>query len=157
MTTYKAWYDKKKGLFTIQDAKGVPVFKRLLVRSGQRGFLNSPWVRQKGAIPTNKQVAGGKLYIHTTSIKDPKGDFNNDGIGLFFPISDSLEQTLQIRGLKDRELREAIGLHPENKWDGSLGCIVLVWWKSKARIEKLFSWLQELNKQGVKAIELEVF
>lgn len=157
MVTYKAWYDKDKGLFTIQDDKGVPVFKRLPVRSGQRGFLNKPWVRSKGAIPTNKQVAGGKLYLHTTPIKDPKGDFNNNGIGLFFPISDSLDQTLMIRGVNAGELREAIGLHPENRWVGSLGCIVVVWWRSKKRIEKLFDWLKSLAKQGVKAIELEVF
>jgi hypothetical protein len=159
MTTYTAWYDKQKGLFTIQNAKGVPVFKQLPVRSGQAGYLNAPWVRSMGAIPTNKEVGSGKLYIHTTPTKDPKGDLNNDGIGLFFPISDSLTRTDIIRGHNALEIRWWIGLHGENRYLGSAGCIVLLWNTNsrKRTVVSLYQWLQNLAKQGVKAIELKVF
>lgn len=159
MTTYKAWYDKKKGLFTIQNDKGIKLFERLFVRSGQAGYLNAPWVRNTGAIPTNKQVAGNKLYIHTTPVKDAKGDFNNDGIGLFFPISDSLTRKDIIRGLNPREERWHIGLHPENKYNGSAGCIVLLWntVNRKKKVSSLFTWLECLAMKSIKAIELEVF
>lgn len=164
---FKIFYAKKAGQLTVQDHAGVPivfqhkgkshVFKQLPVRSGQAGYLNAPWTRSRGAIPYNHQVKSGKLYIHLRPVEDRRGDFNNDGIGLFFPISDSTEQTKTIKGDDAREVRFDIGLHPENRWVGSAGCIVLVWdTKAKKEVaEALLEWLQ-LQRKAVKCIELKV-
>jgi hypothetical protein len=163
----KAYYDKKKGLLTFQDDAGYPIvfqhkgksykFKQLPVRSGQAGYLNAPWVRSRGAIPYNAQVKTGELYIHLKPVEDPRGDFNNNGIGLFFPISDSVEQRKTIKGYEVREVRFDMGLHPENKWVGSAGCIVLVWntKERKEAVDALLEWLQ-LQGKLIKFIELEV-
>ena len=159
----KIFYAKKAGQLTVQDDNGIPItfngftFKQLPVRSGQAGYLNAPWTRSRGAIPYNHQVKSGKLYIHLQPVKDPRGDFNNNGIGLFFPISDSTEQTKTIKGFFSREVRFDIGLHPENKYQGSQGCIVLLW-DSKVRKETadaLMDWLQ-MQSKSVKCIELKV-
>ncbi len=164
---FKIFYAKKAGQLTVQDHAGYPitfiykkkshVFKQLPVRSGQAGYLNAPWVRSRGAIPYNREVKSGKLYIHLQPVEDPRGDFNNNGIGLFFPISDSTEQTKTIKGDDAREVRFDVGLHPENKWVGSAGCIVLVWDTPAKRevAEALMEWLQ-LQKKNFKYIELEV-
>ena len=163
----KIYYDKKKGLLTVQDDAGYPVvfeykgkpfkFKQLPSRSGQAGYLNAPWTRSRGAIPYNEQVKTGELYLHLQPVKDPRGDFNNNGIGLFFPISDSKDQVRTIKGHHSLEVRFDIGLHPENKYAGSAGCIVLLWNtpERKEMVDALFSWLQ-LQSKTVKLIELEV-
>jgi hypothetical protein len=163
----KIFYAKKAGQLTVQDHAGYPitfthnkkshVFKQLPVRSGQAGYINAPWVRRLGAIPYNREVKSGKLYIHLQPVEDPRGDFNNNGIGLFFPISDSTEQTRRIEGEHWSEVRFDIGLHPENKYPGSQGCIVLVW-DTKAKkevVDAFLEWLQ-LQSKAVKCIELEV-
>lgn len=161
MTTI--FYAKKAGHFTVQDEDGIPIshngftFKQLPARSGQAGYLNAPWTRSRGAIPYNHQVKGGKLYLHLQPVKDPRGDFNNNGIGLFFPISDSTEQTKTIKGFFSREVRFDIGLHPENRWNGSAGCIVLLWDnpQRESTVKALFDWL-ELQAKTKKYIELKV-
>ena len=163
----KVFYAKKAGQLTVQDDAGYPIvfvhkgktykFKQLPVRSGQAGYLNAPWTRSVGAIPYNHQVKTNELYIHLQPVKDSRGDFNNDGIGLFFPISDSKDQVRTIKGADAREVRFDIGLHPENRWVGSAGCIVLLWNtpERKEMVEALFAWLK-LQSKTVKLIELEV-
>jgi hypothetical protein len=164
----KLFYAKEAGHLTLQDHAGYAIsflhnkkthlFKQMPVRSGQAGYLNAPWVNSKGAIPLTSQVGTKKLYLHLAPIVDKDGTFDLNGIGLFFPISDSVERTDIIRGNNSKENRWVIGLHPENKWVGSAGCIVLLWNNKprKAKVEALFAWLLMQAKAGVKNIELEV-
>jgi hypothetical protein len=75
------------------------------------------------------------------TIMEPKGT-------PFFPISSGDNRNL-IMQPGGPGLRENVGLHKENKFDGSVGCIVLLWdTASRSRqVDKLFAFLNNLSKE----------
>lgn len=144
------------GQFTIQKVEnGIvkPIFKRIHVRSGQAGFTKTHWVRKKSPIP-----AGLEYWIHL----QPVGEGTHagaTGIGEFWPISNSRTNVQHIIepgpkpvGVPINE-RWDIGLHEENKWDGSAGCIVIV---KENEAHEIFEYLDQLRKTE-KLLPLKVF
>ncbi len=144
---YRAFFDRKKGLFTLQDSNG-PIFKQLRARSGQRGFDSTNWVRGKSPIPWSSVAGTYYLWIDAPVSKDaalPTGR----GIGQFFQISNQPENRNLIQNPLGKETREAIGLHPENGIPGSVGCIVLLHETpdEATKVKKLFDFLEGLGKR----------
>ena len=148
-----AYFDRDKsgidGFFTLQqviDGKATKLFERLPARSGQRGFTHIEWVRGKSAIPF------GPFRLWTDSIK-PEKKASFDGIGEFFPISNGDNKRL-IQGTGTAQ-RWDIGLHRENQYPGSAGCIVLLDNRPDLddKVTRLFAFLRS---QEVPYIELNV-
>lgn len=129
---YKRIKDSIDGLFSIiaydNSGKEILAFNNLPARSGQYGFRNSSWHTGKSPIPYSHEVAGGQLYIHLLTIlqqgkwalQDPKG------IGENRLISSSPNDPYTIHHATLDKKRTAVGIHPENWWKGSAGCVVLV-------------------------------
>lgn len=126
-----AYYDRKdhtdnSGLFTVRHTSGGRVmksFERLPARSGQWGFKDS-WTRAKSPIPYSSEVRGEyKIWLNGQS-QWLEWAFGG-GIGEFWRISTEGDRT-SIVGKKAGQYRSAIGVHPENQFPGSAGCIVLV-------------------------------
>ena len=121
---YRAFYDRKdgniEGFFTIQDENGKPFFQHLNARSGQKGFENTEWSRGKSPIPFGDHYLwiGYPVGIGTRAGKT--------GIGEFYPISNMAGDRNLIQGPSPQITRRSIGLHAENSYVGSAGCIVLV-------------------------------
>jgi hypothetical protein len=144
---YDAYFDRStsgiEGAFTLQKVEGgkaIKLFERLSARSGQRGWTNKEWMRSKSAIPF------GTFRLWTDSIKQEKKS-TFDGIGEFFPIS-SGENKNVIQGFTPDMQRVAIGLHRENQYPGSAGCIVLVdnTPALDEAVTRLFKFLRELEE-----------
>ncbi len=151
----KAYFDRNprnvEGFFTLVEIEGLevkPLFQRLPARSGQAGYTKTDWIRGKSPIPY------GKHLLWLSPLDTGKfADYN--GIGEFYPISNREGAKRVIWG-KDGT-RQDIGLHPENKYPGSAGCIVLLvdTPERKQRVIELFEYLRELGKSQ-KNIPLEV-
>lgn len=141
----KAFYDRNKdsidGVFTlikVEDNLAVKLFDRLPARSGQNGHANTDWVRGKSPIPFGKH----ELSLNSVSKREWAGA---TGVGEFFPIS-SPGFFRKIEDPKNKyNFRLDIGLHPENNFKGSAGCIVLLvdTPERKAEVEKLFAFLRD--------------
>lgn len=146
----KAYFDREKGHFTL-NVDGVEKFKQLPARSGQRGFENTNWVTGKSPCPK------GKLYLWLHP-KDMGVLPKNKEIGEFYPISSSPDNMNIIQEENGSRKRLYVGLHPENAFAGSAGCVVLLWdtLDKKLKMEALFAFLRGLSKT-IKYIELEVF
>lgn len=144
---YKAFYDRRPdtvdGYFTIQDEHRNPVFKRLLARSGQMRAVGTNWMRGQSPIPFSKDVAGEKHYLWLNSLH-PHSKAGAYGIGEFFPISSSLKDKDLIQGPRPDLIRRSIGLHAENKYPGSAGCIVIV--DTDKAYNEVFPFLRDLAK-----------
>lgn len=96
---------------------GITIFKQLPCRSGQRDWYDTSWVRGKSPIPYGVH----RIYLSPYQRGQRAG---RKGIGEFYPIGSYDSYT--IRNRMDTQKRTAIGLHEENMWDGSAGCIVVV-------------------------------
>lgn len=125
MKEYRAFFDRDPnsidGAFTLQyfdhttGQKVVP-FHRLPARSGQRGWTKTDWTTAKSPIPFHED-----LWLSTNSVPlqmEPKGT-------PFFPIGSSPKNIGTISGPKGYK-RTNVGLHLENQYPGSAGCIVLL-------------------------------
>ncbi|MCS6267755.1 MAG: hypothetical protein H2174_09345 [Vampirovibrio sp.] len=155
----RVFYDRRKGsidgFLTVIDATtGKKLLDKLPARSGQNGYTETNWVPAKSPIPLwQPQV---NYYLHLTPIENgevfPK---TASGIGLFFPISTHPHNPDLIEQGKNR--RWHMGLHPENAYPGSAGCIVLLWNTPvrKAKVKALFTLLQDLGKTQA-VVELTV-
>ena len=149
--TVTAWYDRQKGtiegLFTLSGPTG-NLFTRMPARSGQEGYTDTDWVSGKSPIPYG---------VHTLFLKlSNAGEFpSGGGLGEFYPIGQAQNSRL-ITGPTQQE-RWDIGLHPENAYPGSAGCIVLRWDTPalKIQVNRLFKFLGNLTKTQ-NAIRLEV-
>jgi hypothetical protein len=97
---------------------GVPLFEKLPARSGQVGYTTTEWVKGKSPIPYGKHTLW--LYPKQVGQLTPQGK----EIGQFYPISSSLKSSRLLTNGKNE--RWDIGLHPENAFAGSAGCIVLL-------------------------------
>lgn len=156
---YSAFYDRRlgtiEGLFTIQetDHNGTTdkVFERLHSRSGQRRFANSDWVRGGSPIPYTLAIPKERPYWLWTHSLGRDTLAGATGIGEFFPISTGDEPAI-IQGDGNRK-REAVGLHGENQWPGSAGCIVIVRERDFLRVR---DYLRQLNTVGIRRIPLIV-
>lgn len=148
--TVKAYFDRKKGFFTLNE-DGKEIFKQLPARSGQRGFENTDWVTGKSPCPKGDLL----LWLSPKDVGVlPKGK----GIGEFYPISSGEFDRNTISESNGNRKRLYVGLHPENAFAGSAGCIVLLWDTpdKKAKMLALFKYLKELRKE-MPYIQLEVF
>lgn len=122
---YRAFYKRDlnsiDGVFTILNRHtGEKIFSRLPARSGQRGYTQYDWTRGKAPIPR------GQHYIHFQTPKQKDRWPGRTGIGEFWSISNQLDNPRLIRDKKTGLYRYDIGIHPENSFPGSAGCIVLV-------------------------------
>ena len=134
-----------EGEFTLQK-DGVKIFDRLLARSGQEGYTDTSWRTGKSPIPFGVH----NLYLDPYQDRQRAGA---KGIGEFFPIANT--STSEIRALSYKTtglVRKAIGLHEENMWKGSAGCIVIV---SPDDWLTLSAKLKEIGKSQ-KSITIEV-
>jgi hypothetical protein len=126
---------------------------RLQARSGQNGYTNTSWTTGKSPIPFGKHI----LWLDRTL---QKGQWAiGKGIGEFYPISSSTANSdVIVDPANPKNIRRAVGLHPENAYAGSAGCIVLVadTQTKKNDILKLRTELLLLHKAGFKNIPLVV-
>jgi len=137
MIDIKAYFDRSSdtvdGKFTIIES-GVTVFKQVHTRSGQRGYTKTNWIRNKSPIPYGEHW----LWLRPLN---PGAAPGATGIGEFYNISSNTNDVLTIVG-GPGEVRRAIGLHAENKYPGSAGCIVVVSLNQFASLSKYFAHLR---------------
>lgn len=153
---YTLYVDRKlgaiNGVLTLQRViDGVPykIFDKLPIASGRNGFVNSKdqdFIRSKGAIPF------GDHWISTKKEPlwmEPKGT-------PFYVISSKPNERV-IYG-PNGKTRHDIGLHLENNYAGSAGCVVLLHNtpERKRMAYLLFDELDRLNAQGIKFIRVKV-
>ena len=145
----RLFYDRRKGsiegVLTVMDATGKKLLDKLPARSGQNGYTETNWVPAKSPIPLwQPQIS---YYLHLSPVQNGEVfPTKASGIGLFFPISTHPSNPDLIEQGKNR--RWHVGLHPENAYPGSAGCIVLLWNTParKRKVEALFSLLAEQGK-----------
>jgi hypothetical protein len=141
-STTTAYYDRQantiEGLFTVrtvEDGRIIKELRQLKARSGQRGSENTSWVRGKSPIPF------GEHYLWIDKPLQAWQSAGQSGIGHFLNISSGLDNRRLILG-PNGEMRDLIGLHPENKWIGSAGCIVLI---ETAQMWDMFKYIDSLK------------
>jgi hypothetical protein len=150
---YTIYFDKSlksvDGVLTMQATEVVDgktkvytLFKRIPVKSGQQGFEGTNWVRGKSPIPFGKH----KLSTKSVPLQmEPKGT-------PFFPIYSHSKDKNTIWSDDKKYKREAIGLHFDNQFPSSIGCVV-----SEPKLFKdLFDYLRNLNQKGVEEVEFVV-
>ena len=163
------YYDRNpeniEGLFTIRTIdkvsnKVVKEITKLSARSGQRGETKSSWKRGSSPIPWTQESK--VTYIQSFINEFPKeywlwlrdvkqkGQWaGKTGIGEFRAISTSkTDPGTIVSPTKPHLVRKYVGLHPENNYFGSLGCIVLLsdTEEQKNRVLALRQYLEELAK-----------
>ncbi|MEN6621510.1 MAG: hypothetical protein ABFD50_08185 [Smithella sp.] len=140
------------GFLTLQrvvNGQITKLFEKLPIRSGQNGFVNSKdqdFIRSKGSIPF------GDHYLSTKKESlwmEPKGT-------PFYVVSSKPGERV-IYGPSGKT-RHDIGLHMENQFPGSAGCVVLLHETSeqKRMVKLLFDELDQLNEAGIKFIKVKV-
>lgn len=131
------------GVFTIQDNQGNKLIDRVKARSGQKGHAHTSWTRGKSPIP---------FGMHSMSLVPyNRGQVaGRTGIGQFYPIGNDGGHYRIVEG---KRIRTAIGLHEENMWDGSAGCVVIVQHKDWQDVIKV---LDKLYADGMDAIRFRV-
>lgn len=159
MKGINAWFarghNKADGYLTIQDDKGVPItyqgvtFKRIPVTSGQAGFYSTDWVSGKSPTPR------GKWRLWTFCYQRGQNPTGTDKIGQFYPIS-SGENSQFIYSLDGKHLRDAVGLHPDNKWKGTIGCTAVREDLYNEYFVPLAAFLDYLHSIGIKWIPYNV-
>lgn len=160
---YAAFYDRSpatiNGALTIQEynpaTRGVKkLINKIPARSGQGSYVNHSWVRGKSPIPYNVEVEGQRLYLWLRPrLKEGTILAPARGIGEFWPISSSPAGERVIEAAETGQIREDIGLHDENYFEGSAGCIVIV---SDKDFLALHAVLHELKNEGVVYLPLTV-
>jgi len=162
LTITTAYYDRKKindinGFFTLQivNSKNFNIIKRfekLPARSGQYGFTDS-WTRGNSPIPYSKECVED-LYIWLDWQLQSNEWSGKKGIGEFWFVGTG-EDRFKIIG-KNGKSRRNIGVHPENSFVGSLGCIVLLneTEKQKQKILKMREHLKKIRENKIKLIVL---
>lgn len=144
---YTAYYDRPKdginGVFTLQDNKGHKLIDRVQARSGQKGYTGGSWVRGKSPIPYGTHRMSLSPYSRGVAA-------GKTGIGQFYPIGNDGGFYRIKEGLKQRT---AIGLHEENQWEGSAGCVVIVKHSDWLRV---MSVLDQIAAEGITDIDFKV-
>lgn len=124
---YTIWFKRNParvdGQLTINGNDGKMIFTRLHARSGQEGWTKTSWTSSKSPIPYSKEIKGDlRLWLHPRQKDQWAGA---TGIGEFWPISSQDSDDVFIWSLDGKKFRKVIGGHPDNKWKGSAGCVVL--------------------------------
>lgn len=158
------YYDRRRGSIegaltvrTVYDEEIVKNFVRLPCRSGQLNWANQSW--GSGApVPYSFEVLGQKLWLWLTGQKQKNLWANEDPqkIGEFWPISTEPDKATILSPERTRK-RQYIGLHHENQYKGSMGCIVTVT-ETEEQVNKILearSWLMLLAEYHQK-VKLEV-
>lgn len=117
---------KKEGLLTLSNGNQ-HVFKQLPFATGQSGFLDGgadDWVTGKGGTPYG---------VHWMSTK--KEPLQMEPVGTPFYVMSTKKGSRVIEGA-DGKSRSNIGLHLENRFPGSAGCVVLL---HRTKEEKLLT------------------
>ena len=154
--TYKLYFDRTKGtiygfltLQKIVGGKAIKIFNRLPCASGQSGYTNGgdqDWIRGKGPTPF------GKHWVSTKS--EP---LQMSPVGTRFYVISTIQGDRSIEGGSGRQRLDR-GLHLDNAFPGSAGCIALrnSTKESNKLSNELFDFLDVLYVQGIHYIELEV-
>jgi len=143
-------------LTVIEDGK--KVFTRLPCRTGQASAIGQEfeWTRGRGPIPaldplylwTSANLNGGKMF-----------PTSREGIGRFYHISSGGNKQVISKPGTSMTYRVAIGIHPENGFKGSAGCVVLIHDLPSQRenVKKLFAYLDGLAARGIKRVRFTSF
>lgn len=129
------------GVLTLQKWDGnnaTKIFECLPARSGLNGYTKTDWVTGKSPIPWKRQKG---YWMNTAPVPlwmEPRGT-------PFFLIS-TKKGTGIIIDTKGRT-RTSVGLHMENDYPGSAGCIVLLHNtpERKKAVLSLFEYLKKLR------------
>ncbi len=116
-------------------------FIRLPIRSGQKSYEGTSWVRGKSPIPFGQF----RLWLQPYNRGVLPG---KTGIGEFYPISSSATDKRLIQHTGNKHfIRQDVGLHRENDLPGSAGCVVLVSHtpEESRLIDRLFDFLTQLG------------
>lgn len=146
-----AYYDRQpgtvNGFFSLkaydpETRKERYLFEKLPARSGQQLYADTDNVTAKSPIH------GGNHFLWIDTHKN-NGAFFPDApgaIGQFYSISTS--PTNRTTCTYGSNKRTAVGLHPENAFPGSAGCVVLLHEGAiqQASVIALFSFLDALGK-----------
>lgn len=162
--TYEIWVKRNKTNFggdlslITRDLKGKVIeaesIRNLEILTGQRLKFKPEWdwVSGKGG-----GCPEGKLWLHIDpkKIKQPfelipKGS----RIGRFYPISSHPSESTKTVNPSTGGYRVCLGLHFENAYPGSLGCVVP---QKEPDWRRIVFWLTNVANQGVKSIPLNVF
>lgn len=95
---------------------GKPVFKQLAARSGQAGHTSTNWETGKSPIPFGRHWLQARYNLLQMAPKNTP----------FFPIATGKGQRVIWEGGQRNRQRKDIGLHKENQYKGSAGCVVIV-------------------------------
>lgn len=138
--------------FIRRDNSDTPIedlcLRNIKIRSGQKPTLND-WQRGVSGCPVGKFLLWtGRKYIRQYN------DLNAEGkeIARFYPISSGIDNHRLIK--QGGKTRNEIGLHDENDYPGSQGCIVVV---NNTDWLKLCTNLDMLTDAGVQHIPITVF
>ena len=147
MLKHRLFYDRdldsiegRLTLLRIEDSgKVTPVFKRLRARSGQWGYTGTSWTRGKSPVPFGEH----KLATNAETLwMEPVGT-------PFFRIGSTTQDLSTIK--QGVNVRKHIGLHMENQYAGSAGCIVIV---RPTDANQLFSYLEGLSEAHIDCVVL---
>jgi hypothetical protein len=157
------------GVMSIRDSDGRWVFEKLRFRTGLAGYGSTDWIVGKSPIPTLEASGRRVYYVHLQHVNK-----NNEaspisrkpnGIGWFWPISSSPTDPWTISDTDSSGKRTFIGIHAENAFDGTNGCVGLRHdgkgdgrnlAEERAAVIGVNAWLDEMRSQGVKTIEMWV-
>lgn len=162
---HTAYFDRSKGLFTLQsfnsDTEEMQTqFTRLPALSGQKDYQNTSWSTGKSPIPLSSEVKEDyRLWLDNQYQENiwPWQDKNK--IGEFWHISTGDDKRF-IYSKDGAKVRNAIGLHVDNEYPGSAGCIVLVanTETQKLNILLLREYLKAIQKfENLPFIKLVIF
>lgn len=134
----KAFFDRNldsiEGFFTIQDELGNKLVDRVPARSGQAGHTRTSWKIAKSPIPF------GKFNLHLKPNNQGQ-KAGAKGIGEFYPIDNQGDRMTILSPAGSRK-RTEIGLHEENIFKGSSGCIVIVSHQDWLKVQKVLGDLR---------------
>jgi hypothetical protein len=167
---YTLWYGRNRnnvdGVLTLngKNAQGEVhnVLIRLPARSGQNGALAVDTIANRSAIPYNgKDVKPFASYWLWTKPYDPTVFLPQTpaGIGRFYPISSgNNKRNIVVMDGTHAVIRVDCGLHPENAYPGSAGCVVLLH-RNRAEavgLACLLNFIDVLATKGVERLPLNV-
>jgi hypothetical protein len=155
MSEYVLYVKRTKGALygvaTLKDPNGDDIVTRLPIASGQLGYLSggqNDWVKGKSPTPI------GDWFLSTKRVPlqmEPVGT-------AFYSIGDSPGSTT-ITSPDGRVVREDIGLHLENRYPGTIGCVALLHDTPERVVgsSRLFRALDDIYKKGITSIRVRVF
>lgn len=155
MNEYTLYVKRTKGALygtvTLKDPKGEDIVTRVPMASGQLGYLSGgqdDWVKGKGPTPI------GDWFLSTK-----RWPLQMEPVGTaFYAIGDEPGSST-IESPDGKIIRENIGLHLENRYPGTIGCVALMHdtaeRASKANV--LFQALDKIHEMGITTIRVRVF